>query len=325
MPSSRDLRALVEEWRATHHLCAILPSGRDNRCAFCQRTDAALRACAEAQERPSVNAKLRAALKEARKWTETCDCITSEYGPGEANRVRKFIDAALSSTPPPEAKVRTGARCPSCYVELSLLPSVGCQHYALHIPPPEATAAPAAPQHEKVWILTEHHGGGIRGAFRSQGDADAEIAAIRREHPDLTRTDFVVQVERVRPPATAAPAACAWPGCHQPALCSSGNFGGQLVCSDHFKITNGTPATAATAAETEPRDDNAHRAHRTIPLAVPRAPLSDAELRELAEQTALRVVQCDPLWGQFEGPLEDQIRVVEAAFRAVLARTGGGS
>lgn len=35
---------------------------------------------------------------------------------------------------------------------------------------------------------------------------------------------------------------CEWPGCSASALCSSGNFGGKLVCSEHFKITNGIAA-----------------------------------------------------------------------------------
>jgi hypothetical protein len=32
---------------------------------------------------------------------------------------------------------------------------------------------------------------------------------------------------------------CDWPGCALPAICSSGNFGGLLVCSHHFGLTNG--------------------------------------------------------------------------------------
>jgi hypothetical protein len=32
---------------------------------------------------------------------------------------------------------------------------------------------------------------------------------------------------------------CTWPGCSSPALCQSGNFGNQLVCGEHFLITNG--------------------------------------------------------------------------------------
>jgi hypothetical protein len=32
---------------------------------------------------------------------------------------------------------------------------------------------------------------------------------------------------------------CQWPGCNNPALCASGNFGGKLVCEHHFQITNG--------------------------------------------------------------------------------------
>lgn len=46
--------------------------------------------------------------------------------------------------------------------------------------------------------------------------------------------------------------ACEWPGCDEPALCSSGNFGGKLVCAEHFKITNGfgvdEPRRASLAA-----------------------------------------------------------------------------
>lgn len=32
---------------------------------------------------------------------------------------------------------------------------------------------------------------------------------------------------------------CEWPGCESAALCSSGNFDGKLVCTAHFKVTNG--------------------------------------------------------------------------------------
>jgi hypothetical protein len=35
-------------------------------------------------------------------------------------------------------------------------------------------------------------------------------------------------------------AQCTWPGCTNNALRQSGNFGNQLVCSKHFKVTNGT-------------------------------------------------------------------------------------
>ncbi len=50
----------------------------------------------------------------------------------------------------------------------------------------------------EVWIVTEFAGGGIRGVFLSQPDAEAEIEAIRTEHPDLKRSDFVIRVERIR-------------------------------------------------------------------------------------------------------------------------------
>lgn len=39
------------------------------------------------------------------------------------------------------------------------------------------------------------------------------------------------------------PLTCTWPGCAEPALCRSGNFNDQLVCSTHFQITNGDPVT----------------------------------------------------------------------------------
>lgn len=32
---------------------------------------------------------------------------------------------------------------------------------------------------------------------------------------------------------------CTWPGCTEPALCTSGNFNNQLVCRSHFMRTNG--------------------------------------------------------------------------------------
>jgi len=42
---------------------------------------------------------------------------------------------------------------------------------------------------------------------------------------------------------------CDWPGCINPALCSSGNAGGALVCSEHFSITNGKDAHEITPEE----------------------------------------------------------------------------
>jgi hypothetical protein len=37
------------------------------------------------------------------------------------------------------------------------------------------------------WIVTDYEGGGIRGIFQSQRDAEAEIAAICADHEDLAR------------------------------------------------------------------------------------------------------------------------------------------
>ncbi|MDE2099462.1 MAG: phosphohydrolase [Patescibacteria group bacterium] len=42
---------------------------------------------------------------------------------------------------------------------------------------------------------------------------------------------------------------CEWPGCSNEALCSSGNVGGALVCSEHFAITNGKEAGELTPHE----------------------------------------------------------------------------
>jgi hypothetical protein len=71
---------------------------------------------------------------------------------------------------------------------------------------PRYTEAPRRPQRkanitsleqQEVWLVIQD--GGIRGAFRCQSDAETEIAAIQHEHPDLRRSDFCVQVERIRP------------------------------------------------------------------------------------------------------------------------------
>lgn len=42
---------------------------------------------------------------------------------------------------------------------------------------------------------------------------------------------------------------CDWPGCEAEALCSSGNFGGKLVCSYHFHVTNGPHPVTGEAIE----------------------------------------------------------------------------
>lgn len=61
---------------------------------------------------------------------------------------------------------------------------------------PPSVDAVAAPS--EVWIVSEYPRGGIRGVYPSQASAEAAIAAIRRDHPDLQRSDFTVQVERIR-------------------------------------------------------------------------------------------------------------------------------
>lgn len=57
----------------------------------------------------------------------------------------------------------------------------------------------------------------------------------------LTDSDDWQELPPVMAGETPAPQEpnCAWPGCAEPALCTSGNFGGQAVCRDHFAITNG--------------------------------------------------------------------------------------
>jgi len=40
---------------------------------------------------------------------------------------------------------------------------------------------------------------------------------------------------------------CTWPGCDRPGLCRSGNFGNQIVCSEHFTRTNGETGEEASA------------------------------------------------------------------------------
>ena len=68
--------------------------------------------------------------------------------------------------------------------------------------------APSLPPVEakltNVWIVTEYDGGGIRGLYASQSDAELAIEGIRWAHPDLTRSDFVIQVHRL-PEAILSP------------------------------------------------------------------------------------------------------------------------
>lgn len=40
---------------------------------------------------------------------------------------------------------------------------------------------------------------------------------------------------------------CTWPGCDEPGLCQSGNFGNQIVCAGHFTRTNGETGEEARA------------------------------------------------------------------------------
>lgn len=51
-----------------------------------------------------------------------------------------------------------------------------------------------------------------------------------------------------RDPGDEGATSCEWPGCDEPALCTSGNYGGKRVCAEHFKITNGGGLVGELAA-----------------------------------------------------------------------------
>jgi hypothetical protein len=49
---------------------------------------------------------------------------------------------------------------------------------------------------EKVYVVQQRDG--LRGVHESQALAEAELADICAEHPDLRRSDFIVHVSRIR-------------------------------------------------------------------------------------------------------------------------------
>jgi hypothetical protein len=59
-----------------------------------------------------------------------------------------------------------------------------------------------ADQQEKVWLLLQRGGEGlgvaVRGIFGSYEGCQSAIAAIRVEHPDLPRSEFMVWIDVVR-------------------------------------------------------------------------------------------------------------------------------
>lgn len=63
-----------------------------------------------------------------------------------------------------------------------------------------------------------------------------------------------------------APSFCQWPGCGGESFCVSGNFGGLVVCRDHFRITNGGDFSAIAGEQIREgdalimRDGKAYRA-----------------------------------------------------------------
>lgn len=73
--------------------------------------------------------------------------------------------------------------------------------------------------------------GSIYAAMKS----NEALLALIREMPSWTELDR----EQARQ-ELAKPDRCNWPGCDEPGLCRSGNFGNLVVCAEHFHYTNGT-------------------------------------------------------------------------------------
>jgi hypothetical protein len=74
----------------------------------------------------------------------------------------------------------------------------------------------------------------IRGTLRGYAageSTDGKHWRVRAEEAEQARAALQQQIEK--------DGVCQWPQCGRPALCSSGNFGGRLVCAEHFKLTNG--------------------------------------------------------------------------------------
>lgn len=132
------------------------------------------------------------------------DRVDLKHDPATCDVCCRIADMLIDFfTPDPDplaAPASAGAMLPPCGCgnpDMCLDPSPGVTCAAGLIPDSPAVAAPLREPLD-LWIVTEYDGGGIRGVFLSQRDAETEIAAIRSEHPDLTRSDFVIQVQRVR-------------------------------------------------------------------------------------------------------------------------------
>ena len=70
--------------------------------------------------------------------------------------------------------------------------------------------------------------------FAALKAADALLALVREACAPWTEAER----EQARR-ELAKPDRCNWPGCDEPGLCQSGNFGNLVVCAEHFHYTNG--------------------------------------------------------------------------------------
>lgn len=127
---------------------------------------------------------------------------------------------------------------------------------------------------------------------------------------------------------------CAWPGCDNLAPCRSGNFGNQLVCSEHFTITNGIAPPCALCRKPWPhehapeqlvewetkggaRGEEPEPAH---PVADGDPTLRDTILREREKAKGEPSWQSALAWADNGDPVADHKLYCSALYRAEIDR-----
>ncbi len=68
-------------------------------------------------------------------------------------------------------------------------------------------------------------------------DVRCEALTAERDKQKAENEELKGRIANALPMTQKSP--CEWPGCTEPSLCSSRNFGNRLVCRRHFRITNG--------------------------------------------------------------------------------------
>lgn len=216
----------------------LIAAERTSRETWKQRAEAAERSLGLATERITLLASRTAALPLLRKaiddlvlFYEALEKIEPDNLLARLRVLAKIASPAADQvSTPPRRDSRVAIVDEACDVPADVL---------------DAIFGPSEEPRLTTEILRAHLGEKVPGAVavlaKLWGLAPAEfLATVDRGEVSLVE----VALRLLRALAAFAPESdhCQWPGCAEPALCSSGNFGGLLVCAGHFRITNGVAA-----------------------------------------------------------------------------------